>query len=107
MILQKAGYDIIILTLLPHVAEDNTPPIYTTIHGVGVHVRLLVFVSLACLFACLPACRLTLPHEVGGEDDDGSCKAVYDPADDHGTITVTLRKASQVACYLQEHVRYR
>lgn len=41
------------------------------------------------------SCRLTLPHEVGAEDDDGSCKAVYDPADDNGTITVTLRKASQ------------
>lgn len=36
--------------------------------------------------------RLTLPHEVGAEDDDGSCKAVYDPADDNGTITVTLKK---------------
>lgn len=39
--------------------------------------------------------RLTLPYEVGGEDDDGSCKAVYDPSDENGTITVTLKKASQ------------
>eukprot|EP00903_Cladosiphon_okamuranus_P011174 g10546.t1 len=46
-------------------------------------------------FYCKPyLLRLTLPHEVGAEDDDGSCKAVYDPADDNGTITVTLRKAT-------------
>lgn len=45
----------------------------------------------------MPVCRLTLPHEVGGEDDDGSCKAVYDPADENGTITVTLKKASQAS----------
>lgn len=44
--------------------------------------------------SCVVVHRLTLPHEVGGEDEDGSCKAVYDPADDDGTITVTLAKAS-------------
>lgn len=36
--------------------------------------------------------RLTLPLEIGGEED-GSCKAVYDPTDDNGTITATLTKA--------------
>lgn len=52
-------------------------------------------VSFVCVYiACIH--RLTLPHEVGAEDDDGSCKAVYDPADDNGTITVTLRKASHL-----------
>ncbi|CAN0308000.1 unnamed protein product, partial [Ectocarpus sp. 6 AP-2014] len=44
-------------------------------------------------FYCKPyLLRLTLPYEVGGEDDDGSCKAVYDPSDENGTITVTLQK---------------
>lgn len=49
-----------------------------------------------CIFLYIFTRRLTLPHEVGAEDDDGSCKAVYDPADESGTITVTLRKASHV-----------
>lgn len=44
--------------------------------------------------ALMRAFSLTLPHEVGAEDDDGSCKAVYDPADDNGTITVTLKKVT-------------
>ncbi|CAM9306747.1 unnamed protein product, partial [Ectocarpus fasciculatus] len=39
-------------------------------------------------FYCKPyLLRLTLPYEVGGDDDDGSCKAVYDPTDESGTIT--------------------
>lgn len=41
------------------------------------------------------ACRLTLPHEVGGEDE-GGFKAVYDPADENGTITVNLPKVRAV-----------